>query len=84
MRLPEDIYYFVAGPHPHDLCLRGSRRSALLLATIRLVSALGGQALSPRQVAAESQLQVGCRVDTAQARAATRRAQAAGVGPRRD
>ena len=37
MTLLEDILYFVVGPHPHDLCLRGFRRSAWLLATFRLV-----------------------------------------------
>src|SRR5207247_719208 len=30
--------YFVAGPHPRHLCLRGFRRSALLASTFRLVN----------------------------------------------
>jgi len=32
------IYYFVAGPHPRELCLRGSRRSALIPPTVRSVN----------------------------------------------
>src|SRR4029077_16134887 len=39
--LPTVFFQFVVGPHPHDLCLRGLRRSALLLTTFRLVNAQG-------------------------------------------
>src|SRR5262249_19460632 len=35
-----DIFKFVVGPHPHDLCLRRRRGSALLPTTVRLVPLL--------------------------------------------
>ena len=31
------FFYLAVGPHPHRLCLRALRRSALLATTVRLV-----------------------------------------------